>query len=83
MYSEQLVAMFNYIIVDLILFLISLASIVGLLVNTFLHQRLLKLFVYDFLLFLNVSLIALKTQLTFDKDRKTSKLLFQQYINSD
>jgi len=80
-YSEQLVTMFNHIIADLILFSVSLASITGLLVDAFLYQRLLELFVYDVLLLLDISLIVLKTQLASDKDRRISKLLFQQYAN--
>jgi len=55
-YSGQLVAMSNHIIADLILFSVSLASMAGLLVDAFLHQRLLELPVYGVLLLLDVSL---------------------------
>ena len=67
--------MFYYIIADLVLFSINLASIVGLLLDTFLHKNLLELPVYGLLLLLNIDLIALKTQLISDKDGKLYRSL--------
>jgi len=80
-YSGQLAAMSNHIIADLILFSVSLASMAGLLADAFLHQRLLELPVYGVLLLLDVSLIALETQLASGKGGRTSGLPSQQYAN--
>jgi len=69
-YSWQPVTMSHYMIADLVLFSVSLASMVGLLLDASLHKNLLELPVYGLLLLLDIGLIALKTQLASGKGGK-------------
>lgn len=65
--------MFNIIIINLSLLLISLVSIIDLLIDTLLHKRLFEFIFY--ILFFNIALIALKSQLTFNnKDERFNRI---------